>query len=146
MKFAISLIAVACLTVGAACAAGTTATQQKLVDLEATWSKAMTMKDTATISNIVADDWSGQDDSGKRMNKAGFLDMIKTGKMATSTMTNHDVSARVMGNVAVVQGMDDEKSAFAGKDTSGTYSWTDVFMNRGGKWQAIASQVTKVEK
>jgi hypothetical protein len=58
-------------------------------------------------------------------------------------MTNHDVSARVMGNMAVVQGADDEKSSYNGKDTSGSYTWMDVFEKRGGKWVAIASQVTK---
>ena len=31
-----------------------------------------------------------------------------------------------------------------GKDSSGTYSWTDVFQNRGGHWLAVASQTTKV--
>jgi hypothetical protein len=59
-------------------------------------------------------------------------------------MSNHDVNVRVMRNVAIVQGMDDEKSSYKGKDGSGTYSWTDVFEKRGGKWVAIASQVTKV--
>jgi hypothetical protein len=48
-----------------------------------------------------------------------------------------------MGDMAVVQGADDEKSTEKGKDTSGSYTWTDVFAKRGGKWVAIASQVTK---
>jgi hypothetical protein len=44
----------------------------------------------------------------------------------------------------VVQGYDDETSSEKGKDTSGTYSWTDVFQKRNGHWVAVASQTTKV--
>jgi len=144
MKFAISLAAAAVLMMGAAFAAG--GAGQKLVDLEAAWSKAFTGKDTAFISNVLASDWSGQDDSGKPLGKADLVDAVKTGKMTMTAMTNHDVHARVIGNIAVVQGMDDETSSMNGKDTSGTYSWTDVFENRGVHWQAIASQVTKVAR
>ena len=124
-------------------AADMTATQQKLVDMETAWSKAIAAKDTAAISDMVADDWSGQNPSGKMQDKAGMLAEIKSGASAATEMSNHDVKARVMGNMAVVQGADDEKSSYKGKDTSGAYTWMDVFEKRGGKWVAVASQVTK---
>jgi len=65
--------------------------------------------------------------------------------MTAASMTNHDVHVRLMHGIGIVQGMDDEKSTFKGKDTSGTYTWMDVFEMRDGKWQAVASQVTKVK-
>lgn len=144
MKFVLSAALAACVLTGAALAAN--ATEQKLIDLETAWSKALVARDIAALSNIVADDWSGQDDSGTKLHKASFIELFKKGTVSITKMTNHDVSARVFGNVAVVQGMDDETSASKGKDTSGTYTWTDVFENRGGKWVAIASQITKVAK
>jgi hypothetical protein len=45
-----------------------------------------------------------------------------------------------------VVGSDTEKSTYHGKDSSGQYSWTDVFVKRNGQWQAVASQSTKVPK
>jgi ketosteroid isomerase-like protein len=143
MKVFISACAATMLATTAAFAVGMTTTEQKLVDMETAWSKAMAAKDTATISNIVADDWSGQNPGGKMQDKAGMLAEIKSGDMSATQMTNHDVHARVMGNMAVVQGADDEKSSYKGKDTSGSYTWMDVFAKRDGKWVAIASQVTK---
>jgi ketosteroid isomerase-like protein len=127
-----------------AAAADMSPAQQQLVDLEAAWSKAQTQKDIPALSAIIADDWVGQSDSGKPMTKAGILADIKSGEMASASMTNHDVNVRLFHNIAIVQGMDDEKSSFKGKDSSGTYTWTDVFEKRGGKWVAIASQVTRV--
>jgi hypothetical protein len=44
------------------------------------------------------------------------------------------------GGIAVVQGSDTEKSSYKGKDTSGKYVWTDVFVDRNGKWVAVRSQ------
>jgi len=39
-------------------------------------------------------------------------------------------------------GSNEEKSAYKGKDTSGRYTWIDVFVKRNGRWQAVASQST----
>ena len=116
----------------------------ELVRTEAMWSKAQTMKDTATIGKIVAPDWTGQNQSGKLASKATMLADLKNGVDTTSAMTNHDVHVRIIGDIAIVQGSDDEKSMHRGKDSSGTYSWTDVFQKRAGHWVAIASQVTPV--
>jgi len=43
------------------------------------------------------------------------------------------MEVKVLGNIAVVQGSDTEKSSMSGKDTSGKYAWMDVFVKRGGK-------------
>ena len=144
MRTLVSACAVLVLMTGAA-AAGKMMKEQELIDLESTWSKAMVQKDTATIASIVADDWMGQNESGKPEDKEHYLDELKSGKMASSSMTNHDVHVRLMHGMGIVQGMDDEKSTLKGKDSSGAYSWMDVFEMRDGKWQAVASQVTKVK-
>jgi hypothetical protein len=35
---------------------------------------------------------------------------------------------------------------YKGKDSSGKYVWTDVFVSRNGRWQAVASESTKVQQ
>ena len=117
-----------------------------LVTMEANWSKAMVAKDWATVDGIIASDWTGQNDAGKLTTKAMLLGDYKSGKSSISAMTNHDVHARLVGDIGIVQGMNDETSTYDGKDTSGTYSWTDVYQRRGGKWVVIASQVTRITK
>ncbi len=139
------LALIACTAMlAAAPAAFAAAPDQALVDLEAKWSQAYVSKDTATIQSIVDPSWTEQGPGGPST-AAGLLDDVKTGKLAIKSMTNHDVHARVFGNIAVVQGADTETSAYAGKDTSGEYTWTDVFQKHHGKWMAVASQVTKAK-
>jgi hypothetical protein len=45
----------------------------------------------------------------------------------------------------VVQGSDTGKSITDGKEVSGKHVWTDVYVKRGGKWQAVRSHIAIVE-
>jgi ketosteroid isomerase-like protein len=71
---------------------------------------------------------------------------LKSGAATTQTVDLGEMKVRVFGNTAVVTGTDTEKSSYKGKDTSGKYVWTDVFVQRNGRWQAAASQSVKVPK
>ena len=55
------------------------------------------------------------------------------------------MQVRIFGDTAVVMESDDESSAL-GKSTTGHYTWTDVWMRRNGRWQAVASQMTIAPK
>jgi hypothetical protein len=37
-----------------------------------------------------------------------------------------------------------DKGSYKGKDISGNYRWTDVFVKRNGRWQIVAGQGTRV--
>jgi ketosteroid isomerase-like protein len=140
--FSIVLISTAFSAVAAFAAP---APDQTLVNLEAKWSKAVAAGDVAAVDAILAPDWTSQGSSGKVETKAKTLADMKSGVDKVASMHNHDVHARVFGDIGVVQGSDDEKSSHMGKDTSGTYTWTDVFQKRGGRWVAVASQNTEVK-
>ena len=56
------------------------------------------------------------------------------------------MKVRIYGTTAIVTGTDTEKSEYHGKDSSGKYVWTDVWVMRDGRWQAVASQSVKVSK
>ncbi len=66
--------------------------------------------------------------------------MIKSGANKLDSVDIGPMDVQVIGNVAIVQGSDTEKSSFKGKDTSGKWVWMDVFAMRDGKWQAVRSQ------
>jgi ketosteroid isomerase-like protein len=57
-----------------------------------------------------------------------------------------EMKVRVFGDSAIVTGSDTEKSTSKGKDVIDKYLWTDVFVKRDGRWQAVASQSTKVAR
>ena len=88
---------------------------QELVNLEAAWAKAAVARDAAALSRIVAPDWTGQNEHGKIMNRAAMIQRTVAGDEKLSSMTNHDVHVRFIGNDhAVVQGMDNETGTMKG--------------------------------
>jgi ketosteroid isomerase-like protein len=117
--------------------------EQSLMQTEREWVEAAQKKDAATLDRILADDWVGQGPTGTAT-KAESLADLKSGDNKLESITLGDMKVRVFGDTAVVTGSDDEKSSYKGTDTSGHYTWTDVFVKRQGRWQAAASQGTRM--
>jgi ketosteroid isomerase-like protein len=127
-------------------AASASAVSDELKQIEMDWSAALKAKDTARLAEIVADGWSELDSSGKTITKAKLLADMKAPGNTLDSIEMGPMNVRVFGNTAIVTGSDIEKSTDSGKDTSGKYIWTDVFVKQNGKWRAVASQNTKVPK
>ena len=145
MKRSLSILAASLLLTCTAIAKDAPTPETKIAAFEADLGQAMIHKDIATLSNLVADDWTIQDASGSMGTKAGFINDVKSGKLVVTSFKIHDLHVRVLGNVAFVQAFDDETSSYEGKENSGTYNWLDVWVNRDGHWVSVATQLTKVE-
>ena len=145
MKIVYAILTAALATTGVAAAKDMSPAEKQITAMEAAISKAFVDRDTKVLEASMAEDWTGQSDAPKMMTKADLIQGVKTGEMTASSMVNRALIIRMIGNIAIVQGGDTEKSAYKGKDTSGVYSWTDIVENRGGKWVSIATQITKLK-
>lgn len=118
--------------------------EAKLKEIEVAWGKALLKGDAKTIEGFTAPDWTFQGSGTKPSTRAEMMAELASGKTKFASYTVRDMRVKVMGDVAYVAGYDDEKSTYDGKDTSGTYSFLDVFQRRGGKWVALVTQGGKV--
>jgi ketosteroid isomerase-like protein len=105
---------------------------------------AMIHRDVTALAHLVGEDWTIQSESGVTGTREGFLSDIQSGKLEVKSFRLHDVHIRVFGDVAMVQGFDDEESAYDGKTSNGTYNWLDVWVRRDGRWVSVATQLTRV--
>ena len=144
--FVVSLIAFSVLPFFGQAQADTASVQQTLMQMERDWGQAAAKNDTAAVDKFVADDWVGIDFEGKSVTKAEAMADMKSGASTTQSFEIGPMKVRELGNTAVVTGSDTEKSTYKGKDSSGKYVWTDVWVMRDGRWQAVASQSVKVGK
>ncbi len=117
--------------------------EQTLMQMERDWGQAQIKNDFATVEKILASDWVGIDYDGQVVNRTQMLAHMKSGSSTLQSEELSDMKVRVFGSTAVVTGKDSEKSTDRGKDSSGKYVWTDVFVLRNGVWQVVASQSTK---
>lgn len=139
-----------CLFVTASMLAYGQGVEQTLTQMEKDWSKVGMSKanlanDLKTVDRTMADDWVGIDFLGNTITKAQFIANLKTGAATTQSIELGSIKVRVFGDTAVVTVSDTEKSTYNGKDSSGKYVWTDIYANRNGRWQAVASHSTKVQ-
>jgi ketosteroid isomerase-like protein len=125
---------------------GDKAAADELKQIENDWAAADKAKDAAKLGDILADSWVGIEWDGKTTTKAKALaDLNKAGNSLDEIQMG-PMTVRFFGDTAIVTGSDTEKSKADGKDMSGKYVWTDVFVKQNGKWKAVASQATKVPK
>ena len=118
--------------------------EQALLQIERDWAEASVKKDAAVLDRILANEFQANyvDLVG---NKKQFLSALKSNTFKYDSMVNSEMKAVVFGDRAVVNGLSTEKSSMAGKDTSGQYRWTDVFVKREGRWQCVTGYGARVQ-
>src|ERR1035437_1087886 len=120
--------------------------EETIMQVERDWGDAMTKHDIVALDRILGDDHSVITKDGSVLTKAQELANYKSGESSNELSDFEPMKIRVFGDTAVVTGGHREKSHNFGKDTSGHYRWTDLFVKRNGRWQAVASQLTRVEE
>ncbi|MGO9641069.1 MAG: nuclear transport factor 2 family protein [Candidatus Acidiferrales bacterium] len=151
MKEFVGVVLLACACAGLVFAqtqtppANDSSIAQAVKQVEHDWTDAMIAANVDKLDQILADDWVAIGPDGSSETKAAYLADMKSGTLKIETFDFGPMDVKVLGNVAVVQGSDTEKSSYKGKDTSGKWAWMDVFVKRNGKWVAVRSQNAKVQ-
>ena len=125
-------------------ASSSNAAVDELKQIENDWTDAQKTKNADKLAEILAGNWIGTGWDGQSSDKAKALADVKSASNSLDSIQMGPMKVRLFGNVAVVTGSDTEKSKEYGKDSSGKYVWTDVFVKQNGKWKAVASQSAKV--
>jgi ketosteroid isomerase-like protein len=118
--------------------------EQQLKQMEDDWQKATRTKDATLLKRIIAEDWIATNELGKILNREEYLSQTAANPDVIQSNENTDMQVRVYGNTAVVTGGLTERGTRSGTAYTDTYRWTDVFVRRGGRWQAVVSQWVKV--
>ena len=122
------------------------APEQALITVEQQWSQAVIDRDAAALNRFYADDYIFTNEDGVASNKTKEIANITTGVFRLNAYKFSDLKVQVYGNVAVVTGQNTITGTWEdiNKDITGPYRFTDVFVNRGGRWQAVASQSSRI--
>jgi uncharacterized protein (TIGR02246 family) len=117
--------------------------EQALLQIERDWTNALLKSDIAFLEKTLGKEWIANLD-GQVLSKKQDLAELKAKTLKFESMAFSDMKAIVLGETAIVNGLDTEKSSYRGKDTSGKYRWTDIFVKRDGRWQCVVTHSTKV--
>jgi len=112
-----------------------------LRELENKWVTATSTHDANAVQALLAGDYVGVTSGGNIVNKAGFLAEMRKDKNTYESIKNSGLDVRIHDNMAVIVGTTKQKGKSAtGEAFAYTYRWTDIWMERDGTWQCVASQ------
>ena len=123
--------------------ASTQNTEAEITQLERDWAAAIVNRDAATVNRLLADDFNGTSSTALTFPKDVAIEDLTSGLYMVKSMNLDEISVNVYGDAAVAFTSQEEKSKYAGKDTSGHYHFTNVWIKKDGRWQVVASHGTR---
>jgi ketosteroid isomerase-like protein len=111
----------------------------RILALEDKWNAAYKRGDVATMGSLLAEDFIITVEDGSTLSKSGYIahNGDSTVHVEVTEMSGQNV--RMHGNTAIVTGAYHEKGVSDGKPYEYRDRFTDVWMNRNGSWQVVAS-------
>ncbi len=100
--------------------------------------------DTKTLDEFLSDDFVSINPNGDIGSKSQDLKDLKDGTIDFVSIDPSEVKVRVYGDAAVVTGRSRVKLKYKGHDIDDLVRTTEVFARRGGKWQCVLGQVTRI--
>src|SRR5712692_6150856 len=118
--------------------------EEELKKLETNRAAAAVKGDVATLEKQTSDDYTFINLYGQMADKSQMINAFRTGQTKLTSNELSDMKVRVYGNTAVITGKVDVKGTLGGKDTNGEIMFTRVYVKKGGQWQSVAFQQTRV--
>jgi len=119
-------------------------TDEELKKLETDRAAAVVKGDVATLEKQTSDDYTLINMNGQMSDKSQMVSAFKSGQTKLTSDELSDMKVRVYGNTAVNHWQGRREGDPGGKDATGQIMFTRVYVKKGGQWQSVAFQQTRV--
>lgn len=117
----------------------------EILKLEELRNQAVLHGDVAALDQMTSDDYTFITLRGEMRTKQEILNGFKSESFHYDSREISDLKVRVYGsNTAVVTGRSMQKGTENGKDYSGDYLFTRVYVKQNGRWLTVALQATLI--
>ena len=117
---------------------------EKIIELDRRRMRAMAEKDVATLRSLIADDLVYTHSSARIDTKQSLIGGMESGSTVYSAVEPADVTAQDLGDAVVLTGIAKISVSSGGKAMNFGVRFTDVYANRGGNWQMVTWQSTRL--
>ncbi len=118
--------------------------EQTIMKMEQEMTDAIIKGDMSVYDKYAVDNAAFTDPGGMLMNKAQSMAMFKAGDLKIESSKIDGMKVQMFGDTAIATYTTTDKGMYKGRDISGQYRWTDVFVKMGGKWKLVAGQGTPI--
>ena len=123
----------------------TLAAIEEIKMLEEVRNQAVLRGDVAVLERMTSDDYTFITLRGELRTKSEILKGFASGSFKFESRQISDLNVRVYGDTAVVTGRSVQKGTENGKDYSGPYWFTRVYVKQNGRWISVALQTTLIQ-
>jgi ketosteroid isomerase-like protein len=116
---------------------------QTVIDLDARRMQAMASKDLATLNALISEDLVYTHSSARLDTKQSLIGAMESGATVYTAVEPSNVKAQDLGDTVVLTGNARIGVNSGGRAMSFGVRFTDVWANKGGKWQMVAWQSTR---
>jgi hypothetical protein len=109
---------------------------------EKQYSAAVVANDTHGIASVTAVDWQIIDSDGHIIPRAAFLQIIASGTLKHTSLSESDLTVRTYGKAAVVTARSMSAGTYAGSVFSTDEISTDVWVRKNKHWLCVLTQLT----
>ena len=118
--------------------------RQMIIDLDKKRMTAMAQKDIATLNGLLGDDLVYTHSNARRDTKQSLIGNMESGATVYTAVEPSDVNAQDLGDTVVLTGSCRISVMSGGRPHSFGVRFTDVYANKGGRWQMVAWQSTRL--
>jgi ketosteroid isomerase-like protein len=118
--------------------------EKAVIQMEEELRVAISKNDTKAYGRIVGDDYVFTNQDGVIRTKAQMVAAYDSGSIKYESVKFDELKVHAYGDTAVVTGRNTAKGQDGGKDISGVFRYTRVYVKLQGRWQLVATQVTRV--
>ena len=117
---------------------------QMVIDLDKKRMTAMAQKDIATLKGLLSDDLIYTHSTARLDTKQSLIGNMESGSTVYTAVEPSDVKAQDLGNAVVLTGSCRISVMSQGRPNSFSVRFTDVYANKGGQWQMVTWQSTRL--
>ena len=117
---------------------------QKIIDLDKKRMHAMAQKDIATLKALLSDDLVYTHSTARLDTKQSLIGAMESGTTVYTAVEPSDVKAQDLGDAVVLTGAAHIHVMSNGRPVNFGVRFTDVYVNKGGQWQMVAWQSTRL--
>lgn len=119
--------------------------EDQILNLDREWNEAYPSLDGAALDRIIADDWVCIDATGLVITKSELLRRVAFSASFLDPYKFDEIALHMFEQAAIVTG----RLSGQMRDSDGVHDvkqrYMRVYVKRNGRWQAVATQVTKIK-
>lgn len=121
--------------------------EAELIELQQRLVQAWLTGDRTMVERLIAPEWISTGPDGSTTDRATVLAQVfETAVHKIRGLEIDDVKVRAFGDAAVVTGRTHGLGEFEGSGYDVIIRFTDTFVRREGRWQAVASHASLVQE